>query len=173
MPHDTEDRNTAKGLLIRRHLRAGWIGLLIFLAIGIALETLHGLKLGIYVDPQNATRRLMWTLSHAHGTLFALVNIAFAVSVNLLPLSHWKSLRFASNCLLGGLVILPLGFFLGGLWMFGGDPGIGVFLVPIGALMMLLGVNAVVIALWQDGDKKSGQGSRPGTEDPKPKQGRR
>ena len=32
--------------------------------------------------------------------------------------------------LLGALVLLPLGFFLGGVFIYGGDPGIGVILVP-------------------------------------------
>ncbi len=57
------------------------------------------------------------------------------MSTRLTP--HWKvsSLTLASSCLLGALVLIPLGFFLGGT---GGDLGIGVILVPPGALLLFL-----------------------------------
>ncbi|PYL06334.1 MAG: hypothetical protein DME34_09145, partial [Verrucomicrobia bacterium] len=57
-----------------RNLRFGWWSLLVFLMIGAGLETLHGFKIGWYVDVGNETRRLMFTLAHAHGTALALVN---------------------------------------------------------------------------------------------------
>src|SRR6266568_6766082 len=59
-----------------RNLRFGWWLLLIFLLFGGALETMHGFKIGWYLDVGNEVRRLMFTLAHAHGTLLALVNIA-------------------------------------------------------------------------------------------------
>ena len=57
-----------------RNLRFGWWSLLVFLCVGAVLEALHGFKIGWYVDVGNETRRLMFTLAHAHGTLLALVN---------------------------------------------------------------------------------------------------
>lgn len=117
------------------------MGLLLFLSLGIVLEAFHGLKLDLYLDVRNQTRRLMWTLCHTHGTLFSLVHIAFAVS-----LSHLKrDVRFgmASMGLTGGLIFMPLGFFLGGLWFYGGDPGIGIFLVPLGGFFLLVGVGSI------------------------------
>src|SRR5213595_4363104 len=59
-----------------RNLRFGWWSLLLFLSLGGVLETLHGFKVGWYVDVGNEMRRLMFTLAHAHGTLLALLNIA-------------------------------------------------------------------------------------------------
>jgi hypothetical protein len=53
---------------------------------------------------------------------------------------HGISRRLASRCLLGALVLMPAGFFLGGLFFYGGDPGIGVLLVPPGGLLLFLGV---------------------------------
>ena len=50
--------------------------------------------------------------------------------------SHSRSL--ASRCLLGGLVLMPLGFFLGGCFIHDGDPGLGVLLAPPGALLLLV-----------------------------------
>jgi len=55
--------------LTSRHLLWGWWGLLVFLSLGIILEALHGFKVGAYLDVGNETRRLMWTLAHAHGTM--------------------------------------------------------------------------------------------------------
>ena len=63
-----------RAALVRRHLRVGWGALALFAASGLVLEAFHGLKLGFYLDLANETRRLMFTLGHAHGTLLALVN---------------------------------------------------------------------------------------------------
>ena len=64
--------------LVRRHLRFGWWSLATFGLLGLVLETLHGFKVGAYLDVSNETRRLMWTLAHAHGTLLGLVHLGFA-----------------------------------------------------------------------------------------------
>jgi hypothetical protein len=115
------------------------------------LETLHGLKSGYYLDPGHSTRRLVWTLAHSHGTLFSLINIAFALCLpRLSPVSE-RLLRFASRGLIGALLCLPFGFFLGGLRVFGGDPGVGILLVPVGAALMLFGVGAFLLALRKGG----------------------
>ena len=124
----------------RLHLKVGWWSLLLFLTLGMILETLHGFKVGLYLDVSNSTRRLMWTLAHAHGTLFSILNVVFAMSIRLTP--DWKasSRTLASRCLLGALLLVPLGFFLGGVFIQGGDPGIGVILVPPGAFLLFLAV---------------------------------
>lgn len=139
--------DSALNHVIRRHLLLGWIGLLVFLLLGLALELLHGVKSGYYLDTRHATRRLMWTLAHAHGTLFSLVNIAFAVSVSRLNAGQERCRNLASRGLLGALALMPLGFFLGGVRFYDGDPGLGIVLVPIGAILLLGGVTAFVLGL--------------------------
>ncbi len=141
----------------RLHLRVGWWALLLFLTLGLILETLHGFKVGFYLDVSNSTRRLMWTLAHAHGTLLSILNLVFAMSIRLTP--DWKasSRTLASRCLLGALVLLPLGFLLGGVFIFGGDPGIGVILVPPGALLLFLAV--LLTARASRGSAKASRGS--------------
>jgi hypothetical protein len=124
----------------RRHVRLGWWALLLFLCLGIALELMHGFRLRFYLDVSNETRRLMWRLAHAHGTLLALVNLAFAFAVRLGSSGDPAWRRRASWLLRWAAVLLPLGFFLGGLVVHGADPWIGVLLVPVGALMLLAGV---------------------------------
>jgi hypothetical protein len=137
------------------HLAFGWWALFLFLALGIALETLHSLKVGYYLDHSNETRRLLWRLSHAHGTLLALVHIGFAVSLPLLSetLSEARrgSLRLASRCLYAGAIALPLGFFLGGVFVYGGDPGLAVVLAPIGALLSAIAVLLIALATRRAG----------------------
>ena len=64
-----------------RHLAFGWWSLFVFGALGLILETLHGFKVPAYLDVSNESRRLMWTLAHAHGTLLGLIHIAFALTL--------------------------------------------------------------------------------------------
>ncbi len=125
---------------VRRHLRFGWWSVLAFLTLGIVLESLHGLKVGWYLDVSNSTRRLMWTLAHAHGTLLGLVHVAFGVSTQLLPDWNARTRDVASICLMTASVLLPCGFLLGGTVIYSGDPGLGIVLVPVGALSLFVAV---------------------------------
>jgi len=122
------------------HLRYGWWSLLIFLSLGAALEVLHGLKIGWYLDVSNETRRFMWTLAHAHGTLLSLVHIAFATATWLVPAWDSGHRRLASRSLCAASLMIPLGFFLGGLQVHGGDPGIGILLLPAGVFFLFVSV---------------------------------
>ena len=132
--------------IARRHHLVGWWALLAFLTLGIVLETLHGFKADLYLDPANRVRRLMWTLAHAHGTLLAVVNIAFAVGLTAFGTWSERGLRLASFFLLDALVLLPVGFFLGGVGPSEGDPASGVLLVPLGGLLLLAAVALIARA---------------------------
>ena len=123
----------------RLHLRFGWWSLLIFATLGLGLETLQGFKMPLYVDVSNDTRRLMWTLAHAHGIGLALVHLLFALSLPSLPAQPGRD-RLVSRCLIAASVLLPGGFFLGGLVYYSGDPGPGILLVPVGAVLLLAAV---------------------------------
>jgi hypothetical protein len=137
---DTEDGATSARACAHRHLVLGWWSLLAFLSLGIALETLHGFKIGWYLDVANETRRLMLTLGHAHGTLLSVLHIAFGATAHLRPAWPARSRDLASRALTGATVLLPGGFVLGGLITHGGDPGLGILLVPLGALLLLVAV---------------------------------
>ena len=141
----------------RLHLRVGWWSLLLFLTLGLALETLSGFKVGLYVDVSSSTRRLMWTLAHAHGTLLAILNIVFALTLQVATPDWGEATRtLASRCLRGALVLMPLGFFLGGVRIHGGDPGLGVLLVPPGAFLLFVAVLLTARSLGtQPAEKKT------------------
>jgi hypothetical protein len=126
-----------------RHLRFGWWSLLAFLTIGIALEALHGFKVQFYLAADNETRRLLWTLAHAHGTLFSLINLALAASLAAFPAMALNFSGFGSRCLIAATIVMPAGFFAGGAVIYQGDPGLGILLAPVGALFM---VAAVILA---------------------------
>jgi hypothetical protein len=125
--------------LTRFHLRAGWWSICGFGALGLVLEVLHGLKVGAYLNAGNETRRLMWTLAHAHGTLLGLVHVAYAASLPLLAGLDEAGRRRASRSLVAATILLPGGFFLAGVRFYDGDPGLGIAVVPLGAAALLLG----------------------------------
>jgi hypothetical protein len=133
----SEDSNKLR----RRHLRFGWYALSVFLILGGGLELLHGFKIGYYLDVENETRRLMWRLAHAHGALLALVNIAFALSLH--SLQPGADLKLISACFIVAAILLPAGFFAGGVFARSGDPGLMILLVPVGALLLLYAVLGV------------------------------
>jgi hypothetical protein len=128
-----------------RNLRFGWWSLLVFLSLGGALETLHGFKIGWYVDVGNETRRLMFTLAHAHGTLLALINIAAGLTAR--KVDRFELRPSVSFALIWAAILLPAGFFLGGIVIYDGDPGLGVWLVPIGAVLLFYSVARIALDL--------------------------
>jgi hypothetical protein len=128
-----------------RHLRFGWWSLFTFLTLGVVLETLHGFKIGWYLNVDQEMRRLMFTLAHAHGTLLGLVNVA--AGLTLRAVNGFTLTRGASLALIWGALLLPVGFLLGGLVLHDGDPGLGVILVPIGALFLLYGAWSAARAM--------------------------
>ena len=128
-----------------RNLRFGWWSLLVFLSVGGALETLHGFKIGWYLDVGNETRRLMFTLAHAHGTLLALINIAAGLTVR--KVDRFELGPSVSFALIWAAILLPAGFFLGGIVTYDGDPGLGVWLVPVGAILLFYSVARIALDL--------------------------
>lgn len=148
----------------RKHVRFGWWSLLVFLTLGLVLETLHGFKLGMYLDVSNQTRRLMWTLAHAHGALLGLVHIVFGLCLRAMPELGSENLRLASLSLVGASVLLPGGFFLGGVVFYSGDPGVGIVLVPVGAALLGIAVflfarSTAAIGIDTKSTRKRGDGS--------------
>ena len=120
-----------------RHIRLGWWWLLVFAGLGLILETLHGFKVGFYLNVSNETRRLMWRLAHAHGTLLGAVNILFGLTLRSGYEASFRDLRTISLSLIGASILLPLGFFVGGIQFYSGDPGLGILVVPVGAVLLL------------------------------------
>ena len=126
----------------RRHFKLGWWSLFVFVCLGILLEGLMAFRIGWYMDVNNDTRRLMLRLGHAHGTLLSLVNIAFAVTLARVTLSKASRL-WASRFLVAATLLIPGGFILGGVQIYDADPGLGIVLLPAGAVLFLFGIFQV------------------------------
>jgi len=105
---------------------------------------MHGFKVDWYLNVASETRRLMFRLAHAHGTLLALLHIALGATLSVAQPTG-RSRRIASRALIGAGFLLPAGFLLGGFGAIGGDPGMGVGLVPLGAACLL---TALAAAGW-------------------------
>jgi ribosomal protein S18 acetylase RimI-like enzyme len=133
--------------LAQKHVRFGWWALLVFLSLGLLLETFHGFKIGYYLDVDNEARRLAFRLGHAHGTLLSLVHVAFGLTLASRFAPSERSAARASPLLVAATLLLPGGFLVGGLFLQGGEPGVGVFLVPVGAIVLLLAVLAIARGL--------------------------
>lgn len=132
---------------VRHHLWLGWWTLLLFLSLGAVLEAMHAFKIQWYMSVANDNRKLLWTLAHAHGTLLALVNIAYAATYRLTPTASLQRLSISSTSLTAATVLLPGGFLLGGIKLTGGDPGLGILLVPVGAALLFASVLLTAL-LW-------------------------
>ena len=122
-------------------IRFGLWSLLAYLTLGLALEALHGFKVAWYLDFE--TRRLLWTLAHAHGVLVSVLTIGFGLMLQRTTPASWH--RLVSASLFGALVLLPGGFLLGGIFVYGGDPGPGVLLSPIGGALLFAAVLATAL----------------------------
>ena len=127
---------------IRKTVRAGWVLLAIALPFGVTLEALHGFKVQAYMASD--MRREMWRLAHAHGTLLGILclvcgaigeaYVAEAIRPRVMAMIRW------------GAVLMPIGFFLGGVLNSEGDPSLGILLVPPGALLLVVALVGVALA---------------------------
>jgi hypothetical protein len=142
--------NPAIEPLVRRHLILGWTYLSFFVLLGLVLETLHGFKLQWYLSVANETRRLLFTLAHAHGVLLGVLNIVFGLSIRAASATG-RAVTIASPCLAIGALLLPGGFLLGGIVIHSGDPNAFILLSPLGGVLLVAGVitarHAIVGAL--------------------------
>ena len=127
--------------LVRRHFVLGWIFLPAFMLLGLTLETLHGFKVQWYLSVANETRRFLFTLAHAHGVLLGLLNVVFALSLKSVG-NVSRASTIASGLLVSGSLLLPFGFLLGGVVVYGGDPDLFIVLSPLGGLLLVLGLIA-------------------------------
>ena len=125
-------------------IRQGWISLAAWIGFGLLIEGLIGFRSPVLLD--DSTRRDMFRLAHAHGTLLNLVLIAAAICARL------DLIRFGRVTSLGlraAVVLLPGGFLLGGVWHFKDDPGAAILLVPVGAVLLLMTALQIGCSVWR------------------------
>ena len=130
-----------------RHLRAAIVAIAAFLAMGIWLEAMIGLRAEGWVD--DPLRRELLRLGHAHGGILGLVNVAIAFALERLatPAAWARRIRAAG---LGSALLVGLGFVGGGLWHGPTDPGPLILLVPAGAFLGVTSLAALALVRPED-----------------------
>ncbi len=123
-----------------RLLRQGWASIAVWMSVGLLLEGLLGYKVLAYLnDPQ---RRELFRLAHTHGTLLGILLVAAALVLArdaAVPKAAHAALRI-------GAVLMPVGFLVAGIWHSEGDPGLAIWLVPPGALLVIYAAVAFALA---------------------------
>lgn len=130
----------------RVHARFGWTLLLVSLVFGTVMEALEAFRWAPLV--RDAWMQRLWSLAHFHGAAFGLLNLIYVPWADAPALSEGRR-SSASRMLRAGSVVMPLGFLLGGIGHLEGDPSIGVFLAPVGALFILYTVVIQTLAVWR------------------------
>ncbi|SRR6266540_4176515 len=125
---------TSTNSAIDKTLRTGWILLAVSLPLGVTLEALHGFKVQAYVSSE--MRREMWRLAHAHGTLLGILCLVFSVVADKQLVDPARA--SIAKLVRWGAVLMPIGFFAGGVLNSEGDPSLGVVIVPIGAALLVV-----------------------------------
>jgi hypothetical protein len=117
----------------RTTLRTGWLLLAVSLPFGVMLEAMHAFKVGGYLGSE--MRRELWRLAHAHGTLLGMLCLVFTLLAERTVAEPAR--RSIARLVAWGAVLMPLGFFLGGILNSEGDPSLGIVLVPVGAGLLI------------------------------------
>ena len=130
----------------RVHARFGWTLLLVSLVFGAVMETLEGFRWAPLV--RDAWMQRLWSLAHFHGAAFGLLNLIYVPWADTRALSEGRRTS-ASRMLMVGSAAMPLGFLLGGIGHPEGDPSIGIFLAPVGALFVIYTVAVQTLAAWR------------------------
>jgi len=130
-------------------LRFGLWSLLAWLCLGLGLEAMHAFKVSAYLDYE--TRRLLWTLAHAHGVLLSVLCIGLGALLRGAAGAEARWPRLAAGSLMAAAVLLPGGFLLGGIFVYGGDPGLGVLLSPVGGALLVFAVLLTALHYRPDG----------------------
>lgn len=110
---------------VRKHALYSLSG---FVALGMALEIALGFRVRFLVDGPHETTRTFLRLAHAHGTLLAIVR--------LVSLGNQRPNRLVT----AAMYLVPAGFFLGAFGAREGDPSPLIALVPIGAVLLVVGL---------------------------------
>ena len=125
-----------------RHLRLSLAVVALFLALGLWLEAMLGLRDEAWTD--DPLRRELLRLGHAHGGLLGLLNVALGWALERLSTPPAWAARIRLAALLGA-VLVGVGFVGGGLWHAATDPGPLVLLAPAGAMLLLSSLAATVL----------------------------
>src|ERR1044071_5354614 len=96
---------------IKPMLFQGWVSVAVWMTVGLLLEGLLGYKIPAYLN--DAQRRELFRLAHAHGTLLGLILIVAALCADRFGVELARPPRLALRL---GAGLMPAGFLLSGIW---------------------------------------------------------
>ncbi|HEV7644576.1 MAG TPA: hypothetical protein VGO50_11580 [Pyrinomonadaceae bacterium] len=121
-----------------------WLSIAVWMSFGLLLESLIGYRVPAYL--RDELRREIFRLAHTHGALLNLVLLEAALCIDR-ELVRPSKMGLLSLRL--GAVLMPVGFLLGGIWHTEGEPGIGVWLAPLGGVLVILGAVNLAISSYK------------------------
>ena len=133
--------NRAAQSWIRPAIFQALVGIAVWMTFGLLLEGLIGYKTPAYLN--DPVRRELFRLAHAHGTLLSLLLLGLALVCDRFEV---RLASIVTLALRGGVVLMPIGFVRGGVWHYESDPGVGIWRVPVAAVMVVFGVVSLAIA---------------------------
>jgi hypothetical protein len=125
----------------RSMLVQGWASVAVWMSFGLLLEGLIGYKIPSYLG--DTQRRELFRLAHVHGTLLGVILIAVTLSCEYATIRLHRAVRISIRA---GAVLMPVGFMLAGVSHPEGDPGLAIWLVPPGAVLVVFGVVSVALS---------------------------
>jgi uncharacterized membrane protein YgdD (TMEM256/DUF423 family) len=122
-----------------------WLSIALWMSFGLLLESLIGYRVPAYL--RDELRRELFRLAHTHGALLNLVLLGAALCIDR---ELVRPSKFGLLSLRLGAVVMPVGFLLGGIWHTEGEPGIGVWLAPLGGVLVILGAVDMAISVFKE-----------------------
>ena len=149
MAKDKDNPQPSSRNLAGRLMLQGWASVALWMSIGLLLEGLLGYKIPAYLNDHQ--RRELFRLAHTHGNLLGLLLIAASSYVRRSTNPPPRSAQIAMSA---GSILMPVGFFFAGIWHPEGDPGLAIWLVPPGALLVIFGSIGFALAAFKDASSK-------------------
>jgi hypothetical protein len=124
----------SKSVALHGLLFQAWLSIAVWMSFGLLLEGMIGYRIPAYLNDE--IRRELFRLAHTHGALLNVILLLAGLGINAGLVAPSK---IALLILRVGVIAMPLGFLLGGVWHTESEPGLGVWLAPLGGLMVILG----------------------------------
>jgi uncharacterized membrane protein YgdD (TMEM256/DUF423 family) len=138
----------ARPVSVRGVILQAWLSIAVWMSFGLLLESLIGYRVPAYL--RDELRRELFRLAHTHGALLNLVLLGAALCIDR-ELVRPSKMGLLSLRL--GAIVMPVGFLLGGIWHTEGEPGIGVWLAPMGGVLVILGAVDMAISAFKNNAK--------------------